>query len=206
LFDLGGVLVPDPWETYFLCPDIGLADQLRLDRNLVMTAALKLWRELSLRPSSEDEYWSAIEATLGTVIPRRLIAELSERAFEPNPDAFLVLESLHEHDVTLGVISDNTSFWYPKQRDALGLTRYVSDDLVFLSYEYGVNKSQPLENLFAVAAQRIEPASTLVIDDRAKNLQQARSLGFRSQHYSMDDTPVEMRALIEKHRQMKPLL
>jgi FMN phosphatase YigB (HAD superfamily) len=105
-----------------------------------------------------------------------------------NPAASATLETLRKLRIRLGVVSDNTAFWYRKQAELIGLERHVDPDLVFLSYRFGVQKDLGGgASLFEVALRRIDPTVTLVIDDRAHNVRRAHEYGFQVMRYSMEE-------------------
>lgn len=189
LLDVGGVLFGDPWETLLLTPGAGLADRLGLDRLVVDRAGKSLWPRYAHRPRSADEYWSELGGLLGTTIPYPLIAELEGTLLRPSPDAAALLRLAAVRYERIGLISDNTAFWYPWQAAELGLDDVLDPGLVYLSYLYGISKSDR-PGLYAAAADHLRPHRTLVVDDRAHNLERANALGFRTAHYMMPPMPV----------------
>ena len=62
------------------------------------------------------------------------------------------------------------------------LAEVVDPDLIFLSHKTGKLKSN---GLFELAAKQLNPAYSLVIDDRLKNVYYARALGFQAEHYCL---------------------
>jgi FMN phosphatase YigB (HAD superfamily) len=199
LFDLGGVLVPDPWETFFFTPIIGLADRLELDRTEVMREGGRLWDKACRFEWAEIEYWTSMEESLRVRIPQSLISELRPTAFRPNPHARSVLTAISNQGIKIGVISDNTSFWYPMQKEALGLDDFVSSEYIFLSFREHVTKRNYGINLLTIAARVLDPELTLVVDDRLTNLESATQEGFRTTHYSMDSNADELQRLVSLH-------
>jgi FMN phosphatase YigB (HAD superfamily) len=184
LLDVGNVLASDYWESLLLTPGLGLADRFGLDRIAVGAAGAELWEEFCRAPAREDDYWSELSEKLGTEIEpavRRELAELPER----NPLAAEILDDLHRRGARIGLMTDNTSFWFPKQSALIGFDEVLDEKLILLSYEQGVSKSDR-PGLMEVAAERSTPASTLVVDDREHNLALARELGFQVLGYSME--------------------
>ncbi|HEY3687787.1 MAG TPA: hypothetical protein VGL93_32420 [Streptosporangiaceae bacterium] len=189
MLDVGGVLFGDPWETLLLTPGTGLADRLGLDRLDVDRAGTALWPEFSRRPRTAGEYWDGLAAALGVAVPARLVRELEETLLRPGPDAAALLGLAARRYKRIGVISDNTAFWYPWQAAELRLDDVLDPDLVFLSYLHGAGKSDR-PGLYDAAVARVPPGRTLVVDDRAHNLARAAALGFRTVHYAMGSAPV----------------
>lgn len=188
LFDLGGVLVCDPWESLLLTPDRGLADRLDLDRATVERVGHSLWRRYSLRPTSEAHYWKTLASELDVGLSSEFIAQLEAELLFANPRAKEILDRMSEQGVRIGIISDNTSFWYPKQARLIGLEPYLEPTLSFLSYVFGVHKDLEGRGLFDIAARTTNPGSTLVVDDRPQNVTRALRHHFRALEYSMNGT------------------
>ncbi|MCA1707687.1 MAG: hypothetical protein LC808_32220 [Actinobacteria bacterium] len=178
LFDLGGVLTSDPWESFLLTPARGIADLLGLDRAQVEAEGRALWDEYCVRESAEDEYWRDLERRLGVSIPTTVRLEVESTLLIVNPWASEILATLYNSAFRIGVASDNTSFWFPRQEDLLGLDKYVSPDITFLSYRHGVRKNASGGGLFEIAASRVDPRKTLMVEDRRHNIGRAKDYGF----------------------------
>jgi FMN phosphatase YigB (HAD superfamily) len=187
LFDLGGVLTPDPWQTILLTAGRGLVDSLGLDRSLVEQAGDALWPKYSRAPHSEDEYWTEFAAAIGTDIPRQAVEEIKDALIVGNPTFRSALADLETAGVRWGVISDNTQFWYAGQLRRLGIQGRVTEDLEFLSFRHGLSKTGTEPSLFDLAAAVLDPSLTLVVDDREKNIDAATATGFVAEHYAMRD-------------------
>jgi FMN phosphatase YigB (HAD superfamily) len=198
LFDIGGVLTVDPWQTLLLTPQRGIADRLGLDRDSVSAAGERLWPRYSSAPEDEQSYWHALQETLGHEIPTAVVREVEAETLRPNPAAKPAIDLLEAGHVSWGIISDNTTFWYRKELDLLGLTGRVGDALEFVSFRYGRSKSSE-SSLFEIAARRVEPEHTVVVDDRQPNLARADRLGFQTKQYSMyTDTGEDLLDLLRR--------
>ncbi|MCA1691401.1 MAG: HAD family hydrolase [Acidimicrobiales bacterium] len=178
LFDLGGVLTSDPWESFLLTPSRGVADRLGLDHRRVEAAGRALWAEYCVRESAEDEYWRDLETRLGVSIPTTLRLEIESTLLIVNPWASEILTTLYNSAFRIGVVSDNTSFWFPMQKDLLSLDKFVGPDATFLSFRCGVRKNASQGGLFAIAASRVDPRKTLIVEDRDHNIGRAKEYGF----------------------------
>jgi FMN phosphatase YigB (HAD superfamily) len=177
LFDIGGVLVSDVWETILLTPERGIADQLRLDRGCVRRAGEQLWQKYAVIKGSEAEYWVELGRLLNTEIPVRLRGD-SYALLEVHPAATQTLRALNGAHVQIGVITNNTTFWFERQLDLLPTLREVSDrSRWFVSCDVGTTKRER-PGLFGVAARHVDPNNTLVIDDRPTSIEAAREFGF----------------------------
>lgn len=183
LFDLGGVLTPDWWETLILSPEAGLADVLELDRTAAEAAGKALWPSFDRRLATEAEYWEAFGGRVGRNIPKEAVEAAEGACLRANPNAAAVLAGLSEAGLRIGTISNNTAFWAPKQFALLGFAKSFDPGLVFLSHEAGAVKGKGNPDLFALAAGRTDPGRTLVIDDRTDNLTFAAKLGFQILHH-----------------------
>ncbi len=196
LFDLGGVLAPDVWETLLITPRGGLADRLGLDIDEVTQAGQVLWPYYGTRPTLEPDYWSDLGGLLSVQIPQSIVSEIEEQLLLPNPAAGRTLSAVRNAGCQIGIVSNNTSFWYPKQVRLLDLKGYIWDNpLVFLSFEEGVLK-EDRHGLFETVAGRLTPHNTLIIDDRHINVLIARSLGFVAFEYSLGSNANDLAGII----------
>jgi FMN phosphatase YigB (HAD superfamily) len=186
LFDLGGVLACDPWQSLLLTPGRGLADRLGLKRAEVERVGEALWSSFSIRTSREEVYWAELAELLRIDLPSPFIAELEDELLYANPVAPELLGQIRERGILIGVISDNTSFWFPKQAALVTLDHFVERDRVFVSYKLGMRK-RDTPGLFEIAAQQVDKRTTLVVDDRTSNIDHAGLCGFRTLRYSMQD-------------------
>lgn len=181
LIDLGGVLTVDPWESLVLTPRRGLADRLHLDRALVERIGSDLWQIHSRSVTSEELYWQQFAQRVGTDIPPELLADVERELLVVTPDALRMVESLRAGDRPWGLITNNTAFWYPKQLALLGMMR-TEPQWQFTSFAAGTVKDDS-PGLFELAAQTVDPARTIVIDDRLHNIERARACGFQATMY-----------------------
>lgn len=176
LLDVGGVLTPDPWQTLLLTPGDGIADRLGADRTEFEEAATRLWPEFSLEERSEVDWWLELSRAVEIEITADLVKEVEDRLLQPIAGAAeLISEARRICDV--GVVSDNTWFWYRKQSDLLGLDRLTMQPLRFLSFERGVSKETFPVGLFEVASESLTGRQVVVVDDRDVNCQRAEAAG-----------------------------
>ncbi|WP_326796284.1 hypothetical protein OG946_13105 [Streptomyces sp. NBC_01808] len=184
LFDLGNVLFCDPWETLLLTPGTGLADRRGLDRERVRAEGTELWARYSLSATAEESYWAELSAALRIPLTREFVRSLEEELLLPHPEADRILAAAAASGRRIGIVSNNTTFWYAKQAAALDLLRFVDPALVFLSCTEGVSKgTRP--GLLELAADRTDPARTLVVEDRPAHLRRAAGLGFETLEFSL---------------------
>ena len=186
LFDVGNVLADDYWQTLVFTPWKGLAHRYGISVRKAEAVGSELWARFATDPDGTDEeWWSALEAALSiTVTPTERAA--LHGLIRANAEAVAQLRDMRERGLEIGLITDNTAFWLPKQVEVAGLSRLVSPDLVFASFALGaVKPARP--GLYDIAAGVVDPARTLVIDDRVSNLSIASDLGFSVSRYSFSD-------------------
>jgi FMN phosphatase YigB (HAD superfamily) len=182
LFDLGGVLTSDPWQSILLTPGDGLVDQLRLSRPEVENAAAALWPKYSLARHEETEYWAELGDVLGVTFDLEQVARAEVSTVRGNPQLPAVLSVLRGRGTAWGTVSDNTPFWHALQCELLDVR---TADHEFLSFAHGAAKVGTTPDLFQLAAAVLDPAATLVVDDRDHNLAAAAAAGFRVAKYEM---------------------
>jgi beta-phosphoglucomutase-like phosphatase (HAD superfamily) len=188
LFDVGGVLVSDYWEALLLTPGRGLADRLGLERSVVEPAGRELWERYARRDASERDYWLDLADRIGVRIVLRDVEEVEREVIRVNPRADEVVPSLLRAGVRVGVVSNNTSFWYPKQMRLTAVSRLIDPAVEFLSFRTGRTKGER-PGLLELAADAVEPGRTLVLDDRPHHVERAGELGFQTLRWTLDGGP-----------------
>lgn len=158
-----------------LTPVVGIAATLGIDG--AQEAAARVWDAFARSETVEDKWWRALGDELGHAIPLDRVREAEERLLQPYRWAAPLLDGLADAVDRLGIVSDNTSFWFDKQDQMLGLARRQIDPLL-LSFRSGLRKSDRPRGLYDVAAEMCDPAMTLVVDDRDRNVERAREAGF----------------------------
>ncbi|MFJ9040198.1 HAD family hydrolase [Streptomyces sp. NPDC102406] len=184
LFDLGGVLFCDPWETLLLTPGQGLADRLGVPRREAEAVGEQLWDSFSVAPAEESDYWEQCAAGLGVPLPAELIRQVERDLLAPSPWAQDLIESAAATGADLGIASNNTSFWYARQATALDLDKWIDPALVYVSHDLGVTKGTPGRGLLDIAAEALAGRRTGLVEDREANLRRAAALGLRPLPYA----------------------
>ena len=115
-----------------------------------------------------------------------------QRTVQVVPGALKVLQSLLDHGVPMGLVSNcqpYTLFELATALDGTGLSlASFQPDLCFLSYKHGFSKPDP--HAFRLLAARLQarhilPGETLVVGDRSDNdIAPARAQGFRTWLYT----------------------
>ncbi|MBO0516336.1 HAD family hydrolase [Streptomyces beijiangensis] len=186
LFDIGGVLFCDPWETLVLTPGRGLADRLGVPMDVARAAGVRLWGRYSGEVADESSYWADMGVEVGVTVPPELVREVECELLSPSPWAHELLAQAAATGAEFGIASNNTSFWFAKQSKKLGLSEWINEDLVFVSQELGVAKSEPGEGLFEIAAEQLRGRQVSLVEDRPENLRRAEGLGIRALDYSFE--------------------
>jgi len=113
------------------------------------------WRRMGVDPSLEDSYLGGHRLIEGTL---EALAELKQR---------------HGR---LACLSNDISSWSLKLRQRFGLERWI--DHWFISGDLGLRK--PSAEIYRLAADRlgVRPQEIVFVDDRPRNLDAARLVGF----------------------------
>lgn len=180
LLDIGGVLVDDVWERMLLDPEAGLAARHGVDRAAVEAVGREVWGTVSRRAATEQQWWSGIESGLDREIAEGERQEL-RALVRADARARAALERVCEAGSRLGVVSDNTSFWWAWQLDLASVSDLVEPPLRFLSCERGTGKSD-VPGLLELALSSVPPEATVLVDDRVRNLERAAALGAATLH------------------------
>lgn len=182
VLDVGNVLADDVWERMLLTPGTGIVDRLGLDPVLAAEAGAELWPDFARSARDEPDWWTALEALLGTEVPEPLRTEATETV-RVDPVARDFLDRAAATGLRVGLATDNTAFWFRVQDRLAGLESAVDPELLLASYRLGVLKRDS-PGLLDELARRVDPAATLYVDDRAHNLELAAGLGFRVHEYA----------------------
>lgn len=183
LFDIGNVLTHDGHETYLTHKPNRLSENLGLSTQEILNKTAPVFRTYAVRTIvNETDFWNDMGLALGTSFSDKVIRNLKQELDDINTEAIAVFQSLKERGIAIGVISNCTPFFYASISKLLSLSTYVDPTLYFLSYEKGLLKSN---GLFELAATKLDPSQTFIIDDRPKNVAHAKKLGFYGAQYSM---------------------
>jgi FMN phosphatase YigB (HAD superfamily) len=184
LFDIGNVLSHDGHETYLTHELYGLARQLELPKDEVNVKVNHVFRKYAVKEhASETTFWDEIGDALDLKLSPEAIAEVKQNVDVTNPEAIAAFELLREQGIKIGIISNSTAVFYGPQTEPLLLDKYADPGLLFLSHKEGVLKS---DGLFEIAAANVDPKSTCIVEDRAKNIAYAQKLGFNTMQYSLE--------------------
>lgn len=166
--DVGELLIPFARRNGSDAPD-SVIGELYLDCSLGDSTPKKLWRALSLWSDDRDldtEYLKGHELT---------------------PGLLNFLKSMLAKNIPVACISNDVAEWSAKLRKMHGLEEYISSWTI--SGDVGFRK--PNEEIFEhfARATGFLYGDCLFIDDRVRNLDAARELGFQTLLYSADSSP-----------------
>jgi HAD superfamily hydrolase (TIGR01509 family) len=183
--DLGGCLFPD-----FLDTACGiLAARYAITAERIEEARKGLWNIYAYAKGvyapttaqAEKLAWASFAAEAGIdASPEEIVAVTAECVRPLDPEYVALLERLKKRGVVLGIISNNTEFFWERQRQALKLERFFPSEHVFLSCDYGAPKNSREQQLFqaALAAASVPPEACIFVDDRVHNIECALQAGF----------------------------
>ena len=191
IFDIGGVLAHDVWEHLFLddegvrskYPQLDAAEMFRWGKSVWETFAYVSetpendWRAL------ERRYWDAFILFFRNQLPASASSdefiELSLKFFRPVEGMNALLEKLRAQKFTLGICSDNNEFWYRRQAELVGFTKYIDADKIILSNRVGKSKRSAQFEMFdaVTRAVGVPKQNCVFVDDRATSIERAQEFG-----------------------------
>lgn len=187
VFDIGGVLAFDVQESLFSDHESGLIKSYHLEPSQVLSVATELWRKYAYNERTnghdwrrlESQYWEEFSRRLSLSTPVEDFIHLTVAFIRPVHGMMNILRNLHRQQVDILICSNNTEFWFQRQRAKLGLDRYVSSESVVLSCRVGARKSSPKFEMFKALepAMKYDPEYYLFVDDRFENIQRAVQFG-----------------------------
>jgi HAD superfamily hydrolase (TIGR01509 family) len=130
-------------------------DRAYVEASLGRMATDAFWRGMGVDPVLEDSYLAG------------------HRLIEGTPEALAQLKQRHGR---LACLSNDVSSWSLKLRQRFGLERWI--DHWFISGDLGLRKPSP--EIYRLAAERlgVRPQEVVFVDDRLRNLEAAKAVGF----------------------------
>lgn len=187
IFDIGGVLAYDVWEYLFQFDNSAIVEKYHIDIQKVKEAAEIVWEKYAHTKQDYEETWQALEQEfwdefkkeIGITVPTVELIALSQEHFRPVLGMTILLEWLHEQHFDLLICSNNTEFFFQRQRKAAGFERYFEKRKIILSNHYGESKNgEKLAMFRAVERQMDFPKEAyLFVDDKEKNIAAALNYG-----------------------------
>ncbi|MBD3376974.1 HAD hydrolase-like protein [candidate division KSB1 bacterium] len=188
IFDIGGVLSFDVWESTLLDRELGLAYQYNLDPDHVFHAGLESWQKVAYTSihkactwqEMEIDYWQRLSHRLGLNLSTRELIDASLLFIKPFPGMKELLLKLKSLDYPMIFCSNNSEFWYHRQCEHLDLEQLIPASHHVLSSRVGQSKSDSGQLMFKRCIEILDmPAHQCVfIDDRQCNIDAALAFGF----------------------------
>lgn len=194
IFDIGGVLAHNVLEHLFFDED-GIYKKFNLSREKLETIGRRLYEEYAYRlipetsdwRSLEKEYWKRFINEFRAELPQSItednLIQLSENFVREVNSAEMspLLEELKSKNITLAICSNNTPFWFARQKSESKLADFFSDKNIILSYQVGAPKSHSNCVMFNAVSDRIgvDKRESVFIDDRQGSISQAEKCGIR---------------------------
>jgi FMN phosphatase YigB (HAD superfamily) len=187
LFDIGGVLAWDIQEYLFSDETHGIPGLYGLDRQRTWPIATQLWKRYAYERhlevpdwhQQEHQYWTEFTRELGISTPVEALINLSTYFVRPVEGMQELLESLRQLGVHILICSNNTEFWFQRQRERLGLDQYVAPEDVILSCRVGAPKLSPDFELFKIVKSRLrfDQNDYVFVDNQFENIRHANDFG-----------------------------
>lgn len=189
VFDIGGVIYEDIWETVFLKPGTGISEIFNIDPKLVSEVCNDLWKKHAVLSTNhcswkklEREYWAEAIDRLGFSWSINKCIKNSIQFIEPITGMNEVINLLADKKVGLGVCSNQTAFWFERQLSISQGLKKIDRRNMILSFEQGITKEANNNRLFEILVSRIKvsPDQILYIEDRPVHHLAAIEYGFQS--------------------------
>lgn len=189
IFDIGGVLAYDVWE-HLLFDDGGIVSLYGLDKETVNLVGAELWERFAHQISDnnntweklERDYWQLFNDNFRLPLSYNDFARLTDKFIKPVNGMLKILDRLKGQNIELAICSNNTEFWYERQRKKFNFERYFDQNKIILSSRVGASKNDPDFKMFksALMALGVENNECIFIDDREENISQALRFGITS--------------------------
>ena len=189
VFDIGGVLASDIWETMFLDPNKGLAKHFGLDPNAVHKFGLGLWEQYAYLDACceeevdflEEDYWQRFMDEFDISEQLDFFIQKTYEFIIPVKGMMGLVEQLAPK-YELGICSNNSEFFHTKLAEVLGLYKYFDPKKEILSTKIGASKTSPNYEMFKALDKALDTPkeNVLFVDDRQKNIERAIEYGFNA--------------------------
>ncbi len=191
IFDIGGVIAYDVWEHLFLDDDGVRTKYPQLDKDELFRFGKATWETFAYLPETPQSDWRALERhywdafimffrdQLPTSASPDEFIEMSLKFFRPVEGMNALLEKLCAQGLTLGICSDNNEFWYRRQAEKVGFTKFFDSDKIILSCRLGKSKRSAQFEMFEAVtnAVGVPKQNCGFVDDRATSIERAQEFG-----------------------------
>lgn len=191
IFDIGGVIASDVWESLFFDKKDGLTANFDVSEGELKKAGRELWNEFAFlsysREENKEKGWRALEKKYWDMFLQQFnlpltVEELIDRSKQfvrEIPGMYDLLRKLHDTGITLAICSNNTEFWFERQMEQIGLSEFFEPRNIIISCRVGSAKSNPNFEMFKAVcrATGFEGKNCIFIEDRPKNIEMALKFG-----------------------------
>lgn len=189
VLDMGGVLIDIEWAQR-ISGVLGRMIPMDELHHLWITARSTL--DFESGRTNFDEFTAAFIQEFGLDLsPEAFQYEFLEIVQRPLPQCPEVLHTLKQ-DYHLSLLSNTSLPHYTKVRDRYDILRHF--DQVFLSYEIGSMKPDPMIFQHVLSVLDTPPETVAFFDDSARNVAAANKLGIRAYQVT---SPAEVLATVE---------
>lgn len=181
VFDLGSVLFYDDWPNHNAEKLQIFSDTFSMPPEDIKKAWEKLWPDLEVGKTSEEEFWSLfLNTDQASYIEQA--KSLWRQFYSPVRNNLLVLDRLPHY--RLVILSDIAKEWM----EHVDFEHNLKDkfDLIIASGEVKMSKRAP--EIFDYLLKKVDesPENILLIDDRERNCNFAKEKGINTIQYSTD--------------------
>ena len=185
IFDIGGVLAQDIWEHLFFEPN-GIVALHKLNKQIVNEIGAKLWNEFAYRNDDEWQklelkYWQRFVEESRLQLPVDYFVQLTDKFVMPITGMAKLVGDLKTRKLDLAICSNNTEFWFERQRKKLALDNYFETGKTILSSRIGTSKNSADFKMFkaVISALGAEKQECVFIDDSEENISRALEYGIK---------------------------
>jgi len=199
IFDIGGVLSRDVWEHLLYDPPedkkpLSVSAKYGIPGQEIKEFGERLWYDYDRNDGDPDtlerEYWTRIRDRFPQLagVQTDELCKMTEDFIHPvHKDGMShLLKWLTEKKIKVGICSNNTKFWFPRQIKKFDPYGFFLTESIILSCDKCINKSDLRMFEMAVQSLHLEPAECVFVDDRFGNVERAMKCGMTGVFFPTD--------------------
>lgn len=210
IFDIGGVLAFDIVEYLFDFDNCAIVDKYHLDARNVKEASKALWLKYThtekdnedIWQEVEQEYWNEFKYKTGLSVANEELIQLSKKYIRPVEGMNSLLNWLNKNEFDLLICSNNTEFFFQRQKKIADFGKYFEKRKIILSNHYGVPKHEETLTLFREVEKQMDypKKDYLFVDDRVININAGLKFGIAPLLFPAEATygHIYVKKIIEK--------
>jgi len=132
---------------------------------------------------SSDLYAGELSRRLGATLSLQDCIDARAASMRPRPE-MLELAQAVSAQVRVAILTNNGTYMHGRMREICPALFPLFDGAVHFAAEYGAAKPDPRSFLDCLAERGTAAARTLFVDDRAPNVEGARSAGLDALHFT----------------------